>query len=88
MPSSTMKVVGKREARKLIADSHTSAARLFAYLAGEGPYLGDEVPMFNVIGADGQPATYRPFDEGLMRHDLHVVLYTRNALVGYVPEHP
>jgi len=25
------------------------------------------------------------FDHDLFRHDLHVTLYTRNALVGFVP---
>lgn len=51
-----------------------SAKRLFDYLAGKPVYLGVETMIYPAVQG-GPSMSYRPFDEGLMRHDIHVLIY-------------
>ena len=65
-----------------------SATRLKNYLTGKPVYLGAPVMVYPVV--QGQPSmSYQPFDEGLMRHDIHVLLYLSSELghlAGGTPE--
>lgn len=62
-----------------------SAKRLFDYLAGKPVYLGVETMIYPVVQG-GPSMSYRPFDEGLMRHDIHVLLYASSELAQLIPK--
>ena len=85
-PHPALRRVRTRERRAMVELSRPSAVRLFAYLNGDPVYQGKPVTIY--AGADGNRASYTPFDDGLLRHDIHVVLHSRNALAGYVPPSP
>lgn len=65
---------------KILDDSRTSALRLLDYVKGNvEAYMSEPMQIY------GSPHSIRVMNHDLLRHDIHVLFHTRNALVGYVP---
>lgn len=63
---------------RILDDTRTSAQRLVDYLAGKPVYLGPEVVLYPVVQG-GPSMSYCPFDDDLLRHDINVMIYAREA---------